>query len=141
MMKDMLASVPFGDTPSLAFKSTNPQDEGKPTVQTWNILVDCYMRQGYDGAAEKVLAMMRSRNIEPNVPTWNSMIAGYARRQDVDRVVEVVRRMQDAGLEQDEYTIRALRRLRNKAAYFEAMEGGSEEDAETTEERKAMGVA
>ncbi|KAL8823170.1 MAG: hypothetical protein Q9191_006106 [Dirinaria sp. TL-2023a] len=141
VVKDMLASVPFGDTPALAFKGTNPQNGGKPTVQTWNILVDCYMKQGFDGAAEKVLAMMRSRNIVPDVVTWNSIMAGYARRQDVDGVVEATRQMQDAGLEQDDYTIRALRLLHDKAEYVNRMEDGFQEDAEPPEERKAMGVA
>ena len=141
VIKDMLTSTPFGDSRAMTLKSTNQQHEGKPTVQTWNILLDSYMKRGYEGAAEKVLAMMRSRNIEPDQVTWNHLIAGYARRQKVDNVIQASRQMEFSGFEQDEYTLRALRKLGNKAAYFERMEDDSQSDEETTEGRNAMGVA
>lgn len=141
VIKDMLASTPFGETPGLTFKSTKPQQGGKPTVQTWNILLHCYMKQGHEGAADKVLTMMRSRGIEPDRVTWTSIIGGYARRQDVDNVVDAQRRMRDAGYEQDEITLKAVRRLRNKAGYFDRMEASSQSDEETIEERNVVGMA
>ena len=128
VLKDMLASTTFGSLLSTDFKSTKPQNEGKPTVQTWNILLYCYMKHGYRGAAEKVLGMMHSRKISPDSFTWNHLIAGYARQQDVKNVIYTSERMRATGNQPDQFTLKALRHLADKATYLRSLEETSQSD-------------
>lgn len=122
VVKHMLLNEPFRVLPSKYWRTVKPQQGGKPTVQTWSILLHSYMKHGHNEAAEKVMTMMRKRGIEPDLATWNQIIAGFVRQQDVINVVKASKKLKDAGFEFDGWTIRALRRLRNKNAYFQGME-------------------
>ncbi|KAH7350861.1 hypothetical protein BKA65DRAFT_499157 [Rhexocercosporidium sp. MPI-PUGE-AT-0058] len=93
----------------------------KPDVYTWSILLKIFMDQHQPRAAEKVLTMMRERGIEPSLVTWNTLATGYAHMQDTAMTVDVLRRLEQAGLSADEYTLNALGRIQNRRALIEAM--------------------
>ena len=122
VVKNMLKTSYTASSNIKAFGSTTPDQTGKPTAQTWNILLNSYMKHGQTEAAEKIMLMMRARGIEPNSVTWNHLIAGYVGKQDVENVIHASRRMVDAGIEYDDFTIQALRRLTDKTRYLRAME-------------------
>jgi pentatricopeptide repeat protein len=103
-------------------RNVNPDQTGKPTVQTWNILLSSYIRHRRTEAAEKIVSMMQTRDIKPDACTWNNVIAGYVKTQDVENVVFASRKMRDTGVEYNEFTIQALRRLVDKTRYLKAME-------------------
>lgn len=122
VVKNMLTRTSTTFSASEDFGSTTLGQTGKPTVQTWNILLHSYMKHGHTEAAEKILSMMRARGLEPNNVTWNHIIAGYVRKQDVANVIGTSRRMKDAGHEYNDFTIQALRRLVDKTRYLKEME-------------------
>ena len=122
VVKNMLARTSTTTPEPETFGNTNPGQTGKPTVQTWNILLNSYMKYGHTQAAEKILLMMHARGMKPNDVTWNHVIAGYVRKQDVENVVGASKRMKDAGFEYNDFTIQALRRLVDKQRYLSAME-------------------
>lgn len=130
VVKNMLDSECPAHYVTEAFGNTNPGQTGKPTVQTWSILLHSYMMHGHTEAAEKILPMMRSRGIEPNVVTWNHIIAGYVKSQDVENVIRASKQMKEEHHEYDEFTIQALRNLVDKTRYMEAMESPSTDNAE-----------
>ena len=70
----------------------------KPDVYTWSLLVKILMKQSQTRAAEKVFTMMQERGVEPNDATWSSLAMGYIRLQDTDNAVNVLSRMERAGL-------------------------------------------
>ena len=94
--------------------ATSSIPRATPTVQTWNILANAFIRHGQKLAAEKVLNMMRERGLDPDIVTWNTLISGYARLHDVGDVVGSMRRMEAAGFEPDSWTLKGLRRLHDR---------------------------
>ena len=122
VVKNMLARTSTTTPESETYGNTNPGQTGKPTVQTWNILLNSYMKHGHTQAAEKILLMMRARDMKPDDVTWNHVIAGYVRKQDVENVVDASKRMKDAGFGYNDFTIQALRRLVDKQRYLGAVE-------------------
>lgn len=70
----------------------------KPDVYTWSLLIKICMKQSQTRAAEKVFTMMQERGVEPNDATWSSLAMGYIRLQDTDNAVNVLSRMERAGL-------------------------------------------
>jgi len=97
-----------------------------PRVQTWNILLHSFIRNRQASAAEKVLTIMQSRGHEPNHVTWNTLLGGYATMQDVIGVVGSMKRFEKAKLEADEWTMKALNRVVDRAALLEAFERNAE---------------
>ena len=122
VVKDMLQSSPIGSSPSSAFPSTTPHQTGQPTLQTWNIMINAYMKHRNIEAAEKVLSILRNRNFKPSVFTWSHLIRGYADQQEVDKVVGALKAMKEADIEYNEYTIAYLQRLHNKPRFFKALD-------------------
>lgn len=122
VIKNMLTRTAAIDPEFELSRNTTPGQTGKPTVQTWNILLRSYMNHRRTEAAGKILSMMRIRGIKPDVVTWNHVLEGYVRTQDVPKVVSASRRMRDAGIEYNDFTIQALRRLVDKGRYLKAME-------------------
>lgn len=88
--------------------------QAQPTVQTWNILLQAFVRHNQPAAAEKVLDLMRRRGLKPSTVTWNSIINAYARVQDVRGVVDALMRREKSGFWVDKHTRRALKRVKNK---------------------------
>ncbi|KAH7419921.1 hypothetical protein BKA64DRAFT_652010 [Cadophora sp. MPI-SDFR-AT-0126] len=93
----------------------------KPDVHTWSILLKIFMDHRQPRAAEKVLSMMSERQITPSQVTWNKLAMGYARMQDTAMTVDVLRRLEVAGLSADEFTMSALGLIKNRRALIDAM--------------------
>ena len=134
VIKDMLQSDPIGSSPSLDFPSTTPYQTGQPTLQTWNIMINSYMRYRNIEAAEKVLSILRNRSFKPSIFTWSHLIRGYANEQEVEKVVGVLRAMKEADVEYNEYIIAYLQRLHNKPRFFKTLEKMDEELNQTRTE-------
>lgn len=98
-----------------------PAIKAIPTVQTWTILAQAYLRHGQKLAAEKVIKMMEARGMAPNDITWNIIIRGYSQLQDIDNAVEAVKGMETAGFEVNAYTMKALGWVKDRALMLEAL--------------------
>lgn len=130
---DMISSAKSAAAWREAPNNTNPERDGSPDrsrneldgpapdVYTWSILLNAFMSHGQAHAAEKVLTMMESRGIMPNLVTWNSLVAGYIRMQDIGMTVDAIDRLQKAGFETGEYTMKSLSQIRHYRALIEAM--------------------
>lgn len=105
-----------------------------PTVQTWSILLLAYIRNNQARAAEKILAMMRERHLEPNQVTWNSLTSGYSAMQDIYKAVDVVKRMEAESFEMDSYTLKALGRFRNRTRLLKVLKETLKDELEADEE-------
>ena len=113
-----LSSEPYAEIANLEPTILTPP---KPDVHTWSILLKIFMDHRQPRAAEKVLSMMSERRITPSQVTWNKLVLGYARLQDTARTVDVLRRLEAAGLAADEFTMSALGLVRNRRALIDAM--------------------
>jgi len=65
---------------------------------------------------------MRARGVEPNLVTWNSLAIGYARQQDISSIIGTVERLEADGWEVDDYTVKALKYIRNRSGLISALE-------------------
>jgi hypothetical protein len=72
-------------------------------------------------AAEKVIELMTSNNVKPNIVTWSILAAGYARLQDPTMTVDAVDRLENAGFNANDLTMRGLYRVRDRGVLIEAM--------------------
>lgn len=112
VVKEMLSPPSLVDSPPHA----------TPTVRTWSILLSVYLRHQQSQAAEKVVAMMRARGLQPDVVTWNNIITGYAAMQDVAGAVSGMRRMEAEGHQLNTRTLKGLGRLRDRATLLGLLE-------------------
>ena len=117
-------TAPVISTPE---NSNHPLDSPVPNVYTWSILLDVFMSHGQARAAEKVLTMMESRGITPNLVTWNSLVVGYARMQDIEMTVDAINRLETAGFQVDDFTLKSITLVRDYRRLIEGMK--SKEDA------------
>lgn len=85
----------------------------QPTAYTWSILLHAFARHGQTAAAEKVMELMRKRNLKPSEVTWNSLIKGYAVTQDIPGAVDALTRMEGEGFDADVYTTSTLKRIKD----------------------------
>lgn len=128
VVKDMLKTESgLNTTPSQQWRFATP------TVQTWSILLLAYIRNNQARAAEKILAMMRERHIEPNQVTWNSLTSGYSAMQDIYKAVDVVKRMETESFEMDSYTLKALGRFRNRTRLLKVLKETLKDELEADE--------
>jgi pentatricopeptide repeat protein len=97
-----------------------------PSVRTWSILLKAFIDNEQPRAAEKVLSMMQSRNIQPNQVTWNSLALGYARMQDIGGTVHALERSEDEGWVANEVTMKGLSWIRNRSDLVDALRQGRE---------------
>ena len=107
----------------------------EPTVQTWSILLAAFMRHGQATAAEKVLAMMRDRGMEPNQVTWNTLISGYAGMQNIEGTIDVMRRMEREGYEVEERTMEAWGRVVDRKRLMQAFNRAVKEEEQAYAEQ------
>ena len=97
-----------------------PQDSGtkytriRPTVQTWSIFVSGFTRHGQMHLAEQLLTYMKNKGIQPNVVTYNTLIGGYAKNQDMEGVMDSVKRLETDGFTWDRWTLGNLHRFRDQ---------------------------
>lgn len=140
VVKHMLTSNPFGFSSSTVFPGTTKGQIGQATLQTWNILIDSYMKHGNTEAAEKVLSMLQIRGFKPDSFTWNHLIHGYIDGQAVEKVIGVTRAMREARMEYDERTIAYLQRLTNKPRFFKALNDMDRELNDADKESNGLGT-
>lgn len=112
----------------LELESSNTYQIAGPTVHTWSVLLKVLTQHFQMIAAEKVLSMMKERDISPNRITWNTLVFGYARAQDVDNAMHSVERMEVEGYPIDDYTLLALSKLKDRDMLMEALKSAVMED-------------
>ena len=118
VVRHMLESPPSPNQPPYAV----------PTVRTWSVLASSYFRHNQRLAAEKVFSMMRERGLRPDKVTWNTMVSGYAALQDVEAAVGAMKRMEAAGYEVNDYTLKGLGKIWDRSRLLEALKKGISED-------------
>lgn len=86
-----------------------------PTATTFNCLIAACARSGDDARAEALLAQMRAEGggVAPDVETYNALISGLCRSAHVradalERVLALVREMEELGLRADARTFNSL---------------------------------
>jgi len=135
VIETMLKDAAQTPDPSHNFKTTLPPPRSPlPDVRTWTILLNTFMLHRQPRAAEKVLELMTARGIEPNITTWNSLAGGYAQMQDTVNAVEVVARLEKAGLQADENTMQRLARIKDRRALVATMKKKEEREAKSQEQ-------
>jgi pentatricopeptide repeat protein len=103
ILGDMLGAEASGVKPqSTDTESNDHKRMVSPTVQTWSILVHAFMTQGQPRAAEKLVAMMRRRGVDPNKVTWNTLITGYLQMQNMAGAMHSYDRAKEEGWTIDE---------------------------------------
>ena len=112
-----------------------------PTVHSWTILLNGYMRHDQPQAAEKVVDLMYEHGQPPNTHTWNLLIRGYARRQDIEGVASAVKRMKHEGWQHDEYTLGHLTRIWDREGLQNALAEIEEEEDEQDDDKIQSGRA
>ncbi|KAK1589662.1 pentatricopeptide repeat domain-containing protein [Colletotrichum navitas] len=93
-----------------------------PSIFTWSILLHGLMSHKEQASAERILAMMRQHGVQPNLVTWNTLVGGHAKWQDVGRTVHSLQRLESAGYEADDCTLKAFAKLVNREAALRMME-------------------
>lgn len=109
----------------------------RPDTHVWAILCKIYTRAGQYRAAEKVLDMMTQRGVLPNQAVWNTLARGYAFAQNEVMVVDVIRRMKEAGFEPDEYTRNALHAIHDHHKLVAAMKKAEGLDAIAVQDKQS----
>ncbi|KAI3393412.1 hypothetical protein diail_4307, partial [Diaporthe ilicicola] len=115
---DAGTSDAYGDLEGRAAPICHPP----PSVHTWSILVKAFMSEGRPHEAEHTLEFMQAYGVKPNRVTWNTLAAGYAKLGDTKQAVEAMRRLEAAGFENDDYTMRAFSYISDKNKAVEMME-------------------
>lgn len=102
-----------------------------PTVQTWSILLSGYLSFKQTKGAEKILAMMYDRGMEPNQVTWNTMVRGYSSMQDIHTAIDVIKRMESKGFKMDRFTLKGLGRYKNRTHLLQILKDTFGDELET----------
>lgn len=100
----------------------------RPSVYTWSILVKAFMSDRRTNEAEHILKLMQVNGVKPTIVTWNTLAAGYARLGNTKQAVETMSRLEAAGFESDDWTMRAFSYISNKAKAIRLMEQKVEEN-------------
>lgn len=104
VVKDMQRGLP--DTAGV--------QQAPPSIYTWSIFLDGFARRGETKLAEQVLSYMQDRGMEPNIVTWTSLLGGYTSADDSEGAVDTIRRMDQAGAVWNQWTMGAVRGVKNK---------------------------
>ncbi|CAH8266500.1 unnamed protein product, partial [Arabidopsis lyrata] len=80
----------------------------KPTVFTYNIMIDCMCKEGDVEAARGLFEEMKFRGLIPDTVTYNSMIDGFGKVGRLDDTVCFFEEMKDMCCEPDVITYNAL---------------------------------
>ncbi|KLU93105.1 hypothetical protein MAPG_12044, partial [Magnaporthiopsis poae ATCC 64411] len=149
VMKSLLEDNPT-PTRSLAKTSeSEPPRRPRPNIHSWTIALDAILRDGDVMLASRHIRQMESYGCPPDQATWNVLVRGYARLQNVNRTVNALRCMEQAGFQADQFTISAFGSLRNKQKALSMLESfmtkshmspwvkAGEPDAETNEMDRA----
>nr|ACQ90610.1 putative PPR repeat protein [Eutrema halophilum] len=80
----------------------------KPTVFTYNIMIDCMCKEGDIEAASGLFEEMKFRGLIPDTVTYNSMIDGYGKVGRLDDTVYFFEEMKSMSCEPDVITYNTL---------------------------------
>ncbi|CAN6910205.1 hypothetical protein Bca4012_078373 [Brassica carinata] len=80
----------------------------KPSVFTYNIMIDCMFKEGDVEAARGLFEEMKFRGLVPDTVTYNSMIDGYGKVGLLDDAVCVFEEMKSMSCEADVITFNSL---------------------------------
>lgn len=112
-----------------------------PSVYTWSILIKGFIRHRQPDKAEQCIDLMRQHGIEPNHVTWNTLAYGYAAMQNIRGMVHSMQRLEAAGFQADDWTMRAFWVLRDKRRAIEVMEKAVEANRpENEKEEQEQGL-
>ncbi|KAF2491149.1 hypothetical protein BU16DRAFT_530703 [Lophium mytilinum] len=126
IIRDMAAELPKS---AVHAAEQRPLKQAAPNAITWNIFSHGFVKAGQMAAAEKVVELMRKRNIQPTEITWGTLLNGYAAAQNVGKVAEVYGKMKRMPAElrakapelEAGYTMRALGKITNRAELIRAL--------------------
>lgn len=108
--------------PSPKSLATGTDKIQQPTVISWTLLLQAFCRHNQMIAAEKVMTMMREREVEPNEMTWSILIYGYAAAQNIDGAMSAVERMKAAGFPVTDYIVSALGQYQDRQKLLERLD-------------------
>ncbi|KFY87904.1 hypothetical protein V498_06975 [Pseudogymnoascus sp. VKM F-4517 (FW-2822)] len=138
ILGDMLGA----EAPGVKAQSTDIETNDRkrivsPSVQTWSILVHAFMSQGQPRAAEKIVAMMKSRGMKPNKVTWNTLINGYLQMRDMAGAMRSCGRAEKEGWTIDENIQNKLNLFGRQDRQYETMPRTAESE-ESEEQEDAL---
>ncbi|CAL4961951.1 unnamed protein product [Urochloa decumbens] len=85
----------------------------------WNMLVECYCRQGHVETAKQVVERMKERGVQPDVATYGSLAKGVAAARKPGEALVLWNEVQERCLEEaDEELLGALADVCVRAAFF-----------------------
>ncbi|CAL4954999.1 unnamed protein product [Urochloa decumbens] len=85
----------------------------------WNMLVECYCRQGHVETAKQVVERMKERGVQPDVVTYGSLAKGVAAARKPGEALVLWNEVQERCLEEaDEELLGALADVCVRAAFF-----------------------
>ncbi|KAL9058150.1 MAG: hypothetical protein Q9162_001874 [Coniocarpon cinnabarinum] len=103
-------SVPTTSDNSVTFFTpTSPMKPIKPTAQSWSIVLHAFIRHNQLESAGKILELMRYQGLAPSIVTWNGLIRASSRLGDKKKVLEALDNIENAGMQWNRYTVRAVR--------------------------------
>ncbi|KAL1836827.1 hypothetical protein VTJ49DRAFT_4608 [Mycothermus thermophilus] len=103
-----------------------------PSVYTWSILMQAFLRQGRKLQALRVLRVMRAHGVEPDRVTYNILVYNYSASQKTEGVIETLDQLDHAGYHPDAHTFRGVSKLDDPEPALQLMESRA---AERTAER------
>ncbi|KAK1754569.1 hypothetical protein QBC47DRAFT_221009 [Echria macrotheca] len=111
----------------------------RPSLHTYSILIKAFGAAARPEEAERILDIMRDHGIEPTRAVWNTSVWGYALQQNVPAVASVMVRAEQAGLQPDEFTVRAFSHVHDTEGVLEAMREMVQVRREKGDDRKDVG--
>ena len=100
-----------------------------PNSWTWNCLLLVFAWHRQVEAAENIMVLMKAHGVEPDKVSWEHLINGYAREQDLEGVVDAVRRMGKERWQPDEWTQKHLSRFQDRIGLLAGLEESARQDA------------
>lgn len=101
---------------------THVVERPEPSVHVMNALLGAFVRNRAWEPARRVKAFMRERNIPRTGFTWNTIIGMHSRRQDEESAAKALRQMELEGWQITDYTMGALRGIRDRERLQRSLE-------------------
>ncbi|KAL2264850.1 hypothetical protein VTJ83DRAFT_7360 [Remersonia thermophila] len=100
-----------------------------PSVYTWSILMQAFLRQRRKHQAMRVLRVMRALGVEPDRVTYNILVYSYSAAQKTQGVIETLDQLDHAGYHPDAHTFRGVSKLEDPEPALQLMETRAAERA------------
>ncbi|OCL03612.1 hypothetical protein AOQ84DRAFT_227133 [Glonium stellatum] len=107
-----------------------------PDVYTWTIFMNGFVRFRQMAAAEKVLELMRKRNLEPTDVTWSTLLRGYAEEQNVEKIGGILRAIEKDGITLSTKSLYYLGRVQDREGLMSALRQGAETQAKFNDSKR-----